>query len=100
MSEGSGGRKREGQRQWSGVCVHAGVCVRSCITVVLDDRGELINPDEPDLHLISISVCRCQGACNTQRAHVHIMRACTYYVEPQVYHVSGIRCIMSKRVIA
>lgn len=80
------------------VCVC--VCVCSCITVVLDDRGELINPVEPDLQLISISVCRCQHACNTQRAHVHIMRACTYYVELQVYRVNGIRCIMSKRVIA
>lgn len=80
------------------VCVY--VCVCSCITAVLDDRGELINPDEPDLHLISISVCRCQHACNTQRARVHIMRACTCYVELQAYHVNGIRCILSKRVIA
>lgn len=60
------------------VCVC--VCMRSCIIVVLDDRGELINPDEPDLQLTSISVCWCQHACNTQRAHVHIMRACTDYV--------------------
>lgn len=66
---------------WS-VCVRAGacVCVRSCITVVLDDRGELINPDKPDLQLISISVCWCQHARNTQRARVHMMRARTDYV--------------------